>query len=88
MKEFRKIIDVINHNDLRETFDIEYNKKLNDIIKKEQLSPPLNTSVNKFKKMEEEPTRCIKSRILGTKNIKNIDECKLSSDSDSDWDSD
>ena len=66
----------------------EYNKKLNDIIKKEQLSPPLNTSVNKFKKMEEEPTRCIKSRILGTKNIKNIDECKLSSDSDSDWDSD
>ena len=64
----------------------EYNKKLNEIINKEKLSQPLNTSVNKFKKLEEEPTRCIKSRILGTKNINSVDECKLSSDSDEDSD--
>lgn len=61
-----------------------FKNKLNEIILEEKDEQPLNDSVNKFKKIEEEPRRCISSRILGIVNKNDIDkdDYKLSDDSD------
>ena len=55
----------------------EYNSKLENIIKNEKISMPKITSINKFKRIELEPARCIKSRFYGKILISNDDELKL-----------
>ena len=55
----------------------EYNYKLENIINKEKISLPKITSINKFKRIELEPARCIKSRYYGKNLISNADEFKL-----------
>ena len=55
----------------------EYYSKLENIINKEKISLPKTTSINKFKRIELEPARCIKSRFYGKNLISNADESKL-----------
>lgn len=55
----------------------EYKTKLNDIIKEERLKKPKCYSVNKFKKLENGPARCIKSKILGVSKVKNSQKLKI-----------
>lgn len=55
----------------------EYNFKLDNIINSERITLPKKNAINKFKRIELEPARCIKSRFYGKKLISNGDEFKL-----------
>jgi len=61
----------------------DYKIKMNEIIKEEKKQKKSPTSVNKFKKLNEEPPRrCIRSRILGTIQVSEEEYNKKMSDSD------
>ena len=55
----------------------EYYSKLENIINNEKISLPKITSINKFKRIELEPARCIKTRYYGKNIISNAHEFKL-----------
>ena len=55
----------------------EYKSKLENIINSEKISLPKITAINKFKRTELEPARCIKSRYYGKNLISNVDEFNL-----------
>ena len=61
----------------------DYKIRMDEIIKEEKKQKKSPTSVNKFKKLNEEPPRrCIRSRILGTIQVSEEEYNKKMSDSD------
>ena len=62
----------------------DYKIRMDEIIKEEKKQKKSPTSVNKFKKLNEEepPRRCIRSRILGTIQVSEEEYNKKMSDSD------
>ena len=78
-KEANFFSDIKNIKSLK-----NYNEGLVKIIDEEKIKTPLSLSINKFKKIDSEVRRCIKSRILKVEYLdENIDTrqfCKLLSD--------
>ena len=61
---------------------IEYREKLNEIINEERKITIDYDLVNKFKKIKQEPSRCIKSKILGIEPKKDAKITKLYDEDD------
>ena len=78
-KEAAFFLDIKNIKTLK-----SYNEKLEKIIEDEKDGKLLSYPINAFKKLEDEPRRCIKSRLLGVKYVtkEEYDNYKLSESED------